>query len=185
MQTAALVWHSLLLLLLCVCGQAVQIECGDVYASLQQHVRSSQAWPALESNQACMSDAFIMKSLMHMNTSMLQESNGVFSLTHDSRALAELLTFSVIGRHFVQQEAKQAFAFRWNRYHGTLTLELLPCEFSRPLYDFVLLCALLTILCVVVLQEQVKVHTATAQTGGEKQKGIGIVGFTSAYNASA
>lgn len=185
MQTAALVWHSLLLLLLCVCGQAVQIECGDVYASLQQHVRSSQAWPALESNQACMSDAFIMKSLMHMNTSMLQESNGVFSLTHDSRALAELLTFSIIGRHFIQQETKQSFAFSWNRYHGTLTLELLPCEFSRPLYDFVLLCALLTILCVVVLQEQVRVHTAASQAGSDMQKGNAAVGFASAYKTGA
>lgn len=184
MQTCKTRYQMLLLVLVCVPGQAVQIECGDVYASLQQHVRSSQAWPAL-SNQACMSDAFIMKSLMHMNTSMLQESNGVFSLTHDSQALAELLTFSIIGRHFIQQEAKQSFAFSWNRFHGTLTLELLPCEFSRPLYDFVLLCALLTILCVVVLQEQVKVHAATSQTGGDREKGNAIVGFASAYKAGA
>jgi hypothetical protein len=174
-----------LLLLLCVPGQALQIECGHVYASLQQHVRSSQAWPALENKQACMSDAFIVKSLMHTNTSMLQQSKGVFLLTDDSRALAELLTLSIIGRHFVQQEAKQSFAFTWNRYHGTLTLELLPCEFSRPLYDFVLLCALLTILCVVVLQEQVKVHTATSQTACDKEKGNFIVGFASAYKAGA
>ena len=185
MRTTAVHCHSLLLLLLCVPAQALQIECGDVYASLQQHVRSSQAWPALENQQACMSDAFILKSLMHVNTSLLQQSNGVFSLTHDSRALAELLTLSIIGRHFVQQEAKQSFAFSWNRYHGTLTLELLPCEFSRPLYDFVLLCALLTILCVVVLQEQVKVHAATSQTGGDREKGNAIVGFASAYKAGA
>ena len=184
MRTAALDCLSLLLLL-CVPGQAMQIECRDVYASLQQHVRSSQAWPALENEHACMSDAFIVKSLMHMNTSMLQQSKGVFLLTEDSRALAELLTFSMIGRHFVQQEAAQNFAFSWNRYHETLTLELLPCEFSRPLYDFVLLCALLTILCVVVLQEQVKVHTATSQAGGDMQKGNAIVGFASAYKASA
>ena len=184
MKTTALVCHSLLLLL-CVSGQALQIECGDVYASLQQHVRSSQAWPALENEQACMSDAFIVKSLMHMNTSMLRQSHGVFVLTDDSRALAELLTFSVIGRHFVQQEAKQGFAFSWNRYHGTLTLELLSCEFSRPLYDFVLLCALLTILCVVVLQEQVKVHTATSQPGSDREKGNAIVGFASAYKSGA
>jgi hypothetical protein len=90
-----------------------------------------------------MADAFVIKSLMHMNTSILTESNGVFLLTPDSRALAELVTFSIIGRHFIQQEGKQSFAFAWNRYHGTLTLELLPCEFSRPLYSFVLLCALL------------------------------------------
>jgi hypothetical protein len=165
-------------------GQAVKIECGDVYASLQQHVRSSQAWPALEDKQACMSDAFILKSLMHMNTSMLQQSNGVFLLTDDSRALAELLAFSIIGRHFIQQEVKQSFAFNWNRYHGTLTLELLPCEFSRPLYDFVLLCALLTILCVVVLQEQVKVHAAASQAGGDMSKEFAVVGFSSAYKAS-
>ena len=61
----------LLLVLVCVPGQALQIECADVYASLQQHVRSSQAWPALESNQACMTDAFLLKSLMPMNTSTL------------------------------------------------------------------------------------------------------------------
>lgn len=181
-------YHLLLLALVCVVcvpGKALQIECGDVYASLQQHVRSSHAWPALENNQACMSDAFVIKSLMHVNTSMLTESNGVFLLTPDSRALAELVTFSIIGRHFIEQEGKQHFAFRWDRYHGTLTLELLPCEFSRPLYDFVLLSALLTILCVVVLQEQVRVHAAASQTGGEKQKASGIVGFTSAYKAGA
>ena len=185
MQTCKTRCQLLLLVLVCVPGQAVQIECGDVYASLQQHVRSSQAWPALENEQACMSDAFIVKSLMHMNTSLLQQSNGVFLLTDDSRALAELLTLSIIGRHFVQQEAKGSFAFLWNRYHGTLTLEMLPCEFSRPLYDFVLLCALLTILCVVVLQEQVKMHAATSQAGSDMQKGNAAVGFASAYKTGA
>jgi len=185
MQTCTLQYYLLLLVLVCVPGQALQIECLDVYASLQQHVRSSQTWPALENEQACMSDAFIVKSLLHMNTSMLRQANGVLSLTDDSRALAQLLTFSVIGRHFIQQETKQSFAFSWNRYHGTLTLELLPCEFSRPLYDFVLLCALLTILCVVVLQEQVKVHTATLQAAGDKEKMNAIVGFVSAYRGGA
>jgi len=174
----------LLLMLVCVPGQAVQTECGDVYASLQQHVRSSQAWPALESKQACMADAFIIKSLMHMNTSLLRETNSAFVLSSDSRALAELLAFSVVGRHFVQQEGRQHFAFEWNRYHKTLTLELLPCEFSRPLYDFVLLSALLTILCVVVLQEQVKVHAATAQPAGDKPRG-GAIGFLGAYGGGA
>ena len=62
--------------------------------------------------------------------------------------------------------------------------ELLPCEFSRPLYDFVLLCALLTILCMVVLQEQVKTHTAASQTVCDKQNGSEIVGFTSAFKAN-
>jgi hypothetical protein len=33
----------LLLVLVCVSGHALQIQCADVYASLQQHVRSSQA----------------------------------------------------------------------------------------------------------------------------------------------
>jgi len=175
----------LLLVLLCASSQALQIECGDVYASLQRHVRSSQAWPALENKQACLADAFVVKSLMHMNGSVLQESNDALVLTHESRALAELLALSIIGRHFVQQEGKQHFAFRWNRFHGTLTLELLPCEFSRPLYDFVLLCALLTILCVVVLQEQVKVHAAAAQAAGDKPTRTAIVGFSSAYKAGA
>ena len=180
MQACMLHSYLLLLVLACVSSQALQIECGDVYASLQRHVRSSQAWPVYDSDQACMADAFILKSLMHMNTSVLQESNGAFFLTDDSRALAELLAFSIIGRHFVQEEGRQNFAFTWNRFHGTLTLELLPCEFSRPLYDFVLLCALLTILCVVVLQEQVKVHAATAQPGGAAEKGNAI-GFAVAY----
>ena len=182
MRTAALARHSLLLLL-CVQGQAQQIKCGDVYASLKQHVRSSQAWPALDNEQACLSDAFIIKSLMHMNTSTLRESSGVFFLTHDSRALAELLTFSIIGRHFIEQESQQTFVFTWNRFYGTLTLELLPCEFSRPLYDLVLLCALLTILCMVVLQEQVKMQSAASQACSDKQNGSAIVGFTSAFKA--
>jgi hypothetical protein len=185
MPACTLPYLFLLLVLVCVPGQALQIECADVYASLQQHVRSSQAWPALESNQACMTDAFLLKSLMPMNTSTLQESNGMYLLTNDSLALAELLTFSIIGRHFVQQEGKQRFTFTWNRYHGTLTLELLPCEFSRPLYDFVLLCALLTILCVVVLQEQVKVHAAASKAGRDMQQGNAVVAFVSAYKAGA
>jgi hypothetical protein len=184
MQACLSLSYWLLLVSVCVPSQAAQIECGDVYASLQQHVRSSQAWPALENKQACMADAFIIKSLMHMNTSVLEESNGAFVLTSDSGALAELLAFSIVGRHFVQQEGRQRFAFLWNRYHKTLTLELLPCEFSRPLYDFVLLCALLSILCVVVLQEQVKVHAATAQTGCDRQKG-GAIGFLGAYGGGA
>jgi len=185
MQTCKTLYPLLPLVLLCVPGQALQIDCADVYASLQQHVRSSQAWPVHESTEACMADAFIIRSLMHMNTSVLQASNSAFLLTEDSDALAELLAFSLIGRQFVQQDGGQHFAFSWNRYHRTLSLDLLPCEFSRPLYDFVLLCALLTILCVVVLQEQVKVHAATAQTARDKPTGIAIVGFSSSYGGSA
>ena len=184
MRAATLQEKSLLLLLI-VPGRALQIECADVYASLQQHVRSSHAWPVFENNEACMSDAFIIKSLMHMNTSTLQKSSGALFLSDDSHALAELLTFSIIGRHFIQQESKQNFAFRWNRYYETLALELLPCEFSRPLYDFVLLCALLTILCMVVLQEQVKVHTARAQTCNDEQGASAIVSFAQTYKVGA
>lgn len=183
MRTTACACH--LLLLLCAPGQAVRIQCGDVYASLQPLVRSTQAWPVLDSDEACMSDAFVVKSLMHMNASTLHDSNGAFALTSDSRALAELLALSIVGRHFIEQESTQNFAFSWNRYHGTLTLELLPCEFSRPLYDFVLLCALLTILCVVVLQEQVKMHSASSRTSSDKQNESAIVGFTSAYKTKA
>ena len=185
MQTCKDLYPLMLLVLMCVPGQGLQIDCGDVYASLQRHVRSSQAWPVHESTEACMADAFIIRSLMHMNTSVLQASNSAFSLTEDSDALAELLAFSLIGRQFVQQDGGQHFVFSWNRYHRTLSLDLLPCEFSRPLYDFVLLCALLTILCVVVLQEQVKVHAATAQTARDKPTGIAIVGFSSSYGGSA
>ena len=184
MQTCKTLYPLLPLVLMCVPGQALQIDCADVYASLQQHVRSSQAWPVHESTEACMADAFIIRSLIHMNTSVLQASNSAFSLTEDSDALAELLAFSLIGRHFVQQDGGQHFAFSWNRYHRTLSLDLLPCEFSRPLYDFVLLCALLTILCVVVLQEQVKVHAATAQPAGDKPRG-GAIGFLGAYGGGA
>jgi hypothetical protein len=169
----------------CSAGSAYEISCAHLYEHLKRNVRSSDDWPVLQDADACMSDAFIRKSLMHMNTSVLQASNNAFSLTEDSDALAELLAFSLIGRQFVQQDGGQHFAFSWNRYHRTLSLDLLPCEFSRPLYDFVLLCALLTILCVVVLQEKVKVHAATAQTARDKPTGIAIVGFSSSYGGSA
>ena len=148
----------LLLLLGCACPQssAYEISCSHLYDNLKKYVRSSDGWPVLGDVDACMSDSFIRKSLMHMNATTLQKSAKVFHLTNDSFSLAELVTFSLIGRHFIAQETKQVFFFNWNRLHESLSLEQLPCEFSRPLYTFVLLCTLLTILCFVVHQEQVK-----------------------------
>jgi len=137
-------------------SSAYEIKCTHVYANLKMYVRSSDGWPELEGSDACMSDSFVRKSLMHMNATTLQKTTNAFHLTNDSFSLAELLTFSLIGRHFIAQETKQVFLFNWNRVHNTLSLEELPCEFSRPLYTFVLLCTLLTVLCIVVLQEQVK-----------------------------
>jgi len=151
---------ALLLVLLgcyaCSQSSAYEIRCAHLYDNLKKYVRSSDDWPELEGADACMSDSFVRKSLMHMNTTTLQKSADGFHLTNDSFSLAELLTFSLIGRHFIAQETKQVFLFNWNRVHSTLSLEQLPCEFSRPLYTFVLLCTLLTVLCIVVLQEQIK-----------------------------
>lgn len=162
----------------CSVGSAYEISCAHLYENLKRNVRSSDAWPALEDADACMSDAFIRKSLMHMNSSTLAQSGDVFYLSNDSFSLAELVAFSLLGRHFVAQETKQAFFFEWNRLHTTLSLELLPCEFSRPLYSFVLLCALLTILCIVVLQEQVKKTEACQQAEAEHEReGGGAVAF--------
>lgn len=162
----------------CSAGSAHEISCAHLYENLKRNVRSSDAWPALEAADACMSDAFIRKSLMHMNASTLAQSGDVFILSNDSFSLAELVAFSLLGRHFVAQETKQAFFFEWNRLHTTLSLELLPCEFSRPLYSFVLLCALLTILCIVVLQEQVKKTEACQQAEAEHEReGGGAVAF--------
>lgn len=150
--------HNMSNVLLCVlivsvpCVSAFEIRCSDVYESLKRHVRSGHAWPILQDTEACMSDAFIRKSLMYTNTSTLQISNGAFQLTNDSSALAELLTFSLLGRHFDSQGAHNGFFFNWNRYYETISLELLPCEFSRPLYNFVLLFTLLTILCFIMMQ---------------------------------
>lgn len=162
----------------CAPSRAYEISCAHLYDNLKRHVRSSDAWPALQDADACMSDAFIRKSLMHMNTSTLAQSGDVFYLSNDSFSLAELVAFSLLGRHFIAQETNQAFFFEWNRLHRTLSLELLPCEFSRPLYSFVLLCALLTILCIVVLQEQVKKTEACppAEAEHERESG-GAVAF--------
>lgn len=162
----------------CAPGSAYEIRCDHLYANLRRYVRSSDAWPALEDADACMADAFIRKSLMHVNTSTLAQSGAAFHLTNDSFSLAELLAFSLIGRHFVAQETKQVFFFDWNRLHRTLSLELLPCEFSRPLYTFVLLGSLLTILCIVVLQEQVKKVEASQALDAEKDReGASAVAF--------
>jgi hypothetical protein len=167
---------------LCTCacapGSAYDIECAHLYSNLRRYVRSSDAWPALQDADACMADAFIRKSLMHVNASTLAQSGGVFHLTNDSFSLAELLAFSLIGRHFVAQDTKQVFFFDWNRLHRTLSLELLPREFSRPLYTFVLLGTLLTILCIVVLQEQVKKAEACETSGAaQDREGAAAVAF--------
>lgn len=174
--------HALSFVLLCSCAGAYEIKCGHVYDSLQQHVRSSHAWPDLEGADACMSDAFIQKSLMYVNSTTLQKANGAFYLGNDSLALAELLAFSLIGRHVVYQEAKQVFFFRWNRYDGTLSLETLACEFSRPLYNFVLLFTLLTILSIVVLHDNVKLKCEPCQVppGETHDTTGGAVGFRTA-----
>ena len=174
--------HSALAVVLgacaCAASSAHAIRCEHLYANLQRFVRSSDAWPALEDADACMADAFVRKSLMHVNASTLAQSGGVFHLTNDSFSLAELLAFSLIGRHFVAQDTKQVFFFDWNRLHRTLSLELLPCEFSRPLYTFVLLGTLLTILCIVVLQEQVKKAEACEASGAaQDREGAAAVAF--------
>ena len=176
--------HDMSKVLLCLiftvlhCASALEIKCVDVYDSLKRHVRNSHAWPVLQDVDACMSDAFIRKSLMYTNTSTLQISDGVFILTNDSLALAELLTFSLMGRHFDYQGLNKGFFFSWNRYYETLSLELLPCEFSRPLYNFVLLFTLLTILCILVMQMHVKAEASTSNpTSEEKGGSIKAVGF--------
>ena len=156
MQSSKSVFVLLLCGSLCLQSIAYEISCAHLYDNLKLYVRSSDGWPVLENLDACMADSFIRKSLMHVNTTTLQKSANAFHLTNDSFSLAELLTFSLIGRHFIAQETKQVFFFNWNRLHQSLSLEQLPCEFSRPLYTFVLLCTLLTVLCLVVLQEQVK-----------------------------
>ena len=162
----------------CSLSSAYEIRCAHLYDNLKMYVRSSDAWPALGDADACMSDAFIRESLMHMNTTTLSSSGDVFHLTNDSFSLAEVLAFSLIGRHFIAQEPKQVFFFDWNRLHRTLSLELQPCEFSRPLYTFVLLCTLLSILCMVVLQEQVKkVETCQALDAEKDREGAAAVAF--------
>ena len=167
---------TLLLLFLwgywCPLSSAYEISCAHLYDNLKLYVRSSDGWPALENLDACMADSFIRKSLMHVNTTTLQKSGNAFHLTNDSFSLAELLTFSLIGRHFIAQETKLVFFFNWNRLHESLSLEQLPCEFSRPLYTFVLLCTLLTVLCIVVLQEQVKKKDPPLQPEGDAQQEV-------------
>ena len=174
--------HALSFVLLCSGAGAYEIKCGHVYDSLKQHVRSSHEWPDLEGADACMSDAFMQKSLMYMNSTTLQKANGAFYLGNDSLALAELLAFSLIGRHVVHQGAEQVFFFSWNRYDGTLALETLACEFSRPLYNFVLLFTLLTILSIVVLQDNVKLKCEPCQVPSSETHDAtaGDVGFRTA-----
>ena len=174
--------NTVLLLLLvgyaCPRSSAYEISCSHLYDNLKKYVRSSDGWPLLEDVDACMSDSFLRKSLMHMNTTTLQKSANVFHLTNDSFSLAELVTFSLIGRHFIAQETNQVFFFNWNRLHQSLSLEQLPCEFSRPLYTFVLLCTLLTVLCIVVLQEQVKKNDPShALDDGREKETAGVVSF--------
>ena len=149
---------------------ALEITCLHVYESLKKHVRSSHAWPVLEDADACMSDALIRKSLMFINSDTLHIENDAFQLTNDSAALAELLTFSLMGRHFDQQATNQGIFFNWNRYYETLSVDLLPCEFSRPLYNFVLLFTLLSLLSFVVMQQYVKVKLEPVATSLEKDK---------------
>ena len=149
---------------------ALEIKCLHVYDSLKQHVRSSHDWPVLEDADACMSDALIKKSLMFISSDTLHIENDAFQLSNNSLALAELLTFSLMGRHFDQQATNQGIFFNWNRYYETLSVELLPCEFSRPLYNFVLLFALLSLLSFVVMQQYVKEKPEPVSVSLEKEK---------------
>jgi hypothetical protein len=147
---------------------AYEIECRHLYYHLKRHIRSSHDWPTLDEPGVCMSDAFMRKSMMYTNTSMLQSTGTEFVLSDDSMMLAELVALALIGRHFVQQEAKQVFFFTWNRYQKTLSLDLLACEFSRPLYNFVLLCSLLTIFSIIVLQSQIKAQSKVEEVSDDK-----------------
>jgi hypothetical protein len=174
----------LIVLVFAGCTSALEIKCLDVYASLKQHVRNSHAWPVLEDAEACMSDALIRKSLMYISRDTLRVENDAFQLTNDSAALAELLTFSLMGRHFDQQATNQGIFFNWNRYYETLSVELLPCEFSRPLYNFVLLFALLSLLTFVVMQQYVKVKPEPTVPNLDKEKTSGApVAFRSTTTA--
>ena len=175
-----------LFVLIEVCTAAFEIQCLHVYDSLKQHVRSSHTWPVLADADACMSDAFIKKSLMYMNSSTLVRGDGVFVLTNDSSALAELLTFSLMGRHFDNAGTKDGFFFSWNRYYETLSVELAPCEFSRPLYNFVLLFTLLTLLSIVVMQQQVKLKAEQDEpVQPENDKVSGPVAFRNSATVRA
>ena len=167
------------------CASALEIKCLHVYDSLIRHVRSSHDWPVLEDADACMSDALIRKSLMYIDSDTIQVSNDGFTLTNDSFALAELLTFSLMGRHFDQQATNQGTFFNWNRYYETLSVELLPCEFSRPLYNFVLLFTLLALLSFVVMQQYVKAKPEPSiAPAAEKDKGAApAVAFRSTTTA--
>ena len=167
------------------CTSALEIKCLHVYDSLKQHVRSSHAWPVLEDAHACMSDALVRKSLMYVSSDTLHVENDVFLLTNDSVALAELLTFSLMGRHFDQQASNQGIFFNWNRYYETLSVELLPCEFSRPLYNFVLLFTLLFLLSFVVMQQyaKVKAEPSTAPAVEKETANAGPVAFRSTTTA--
>jgi hypothetical protein len=166
--------NTLLLLLLlghaCLRSSAYEISCSHLYDNLKMYVRSSDGWSLMGDVDTYMSDSFIRKSLMHMNTTTLQKSDNVFHLTNDSFSLAEFVTFSPMDLHFITQETNQVFFFNWNRLHQSLSLEQLPYEFLRPLYTFVLLCTLLTVLCIVVLQEQVKKNDPPNTLDDDREK---------------
>jgi hypothetical protein len=171
--------YLLLFVIMSACTGAFEIQCLHVYESLKRHVKSSHTWPVLEDADACMADAFMRKSLMYINSTTLEKRDGVFVLTSDSLSLAELLTFSLMGRHFDNTGTNDGFFFNWNRYYETLSVELAPCEFSRPLYNFVLLFTLLTLLSIIVMQQQVKLKSEAsdpAQLEKEKANG-GAVAF--------
>ncbi len=58
---------TLLVVVLSCClsspGDAYEISCAHLYDHLKRHVRSSDAWPALQDAGACMSDAFVRRGL--------------------------------------------------------------------------------------------------------------------------
>jgi hypothetical protein len=122
---------------------------------------------------------------MYIDSDTLRIENGVFLLTNDSSALAELLTFSLMGRHFDQEATTQGIFFRWNRYYETLSVELQPCEFSRPLYNFVLLFTLLSLLSFVVMQQhaKVKAEPSIAPAAGAEKANACPVAFRSTTTA--
>jgi hypothetical protein len=138
----------LLTALLCACllpaAASVQysVDCREFYAAVAAYVDCGGQCPDMVTVDDCAKSGLVHKMLLYEDSMNISNATVVYNLQGDAPALARLLVFAAIGRHFARQPGVTTPHFKWDAYTGTLALDQLSCEFQRPLYGFILVVTL-------------------------------------------
>jgi len=145
----------LLTALLCACvlpaAASVQysVDCREFYAAVASYVDCGGQCPDMVTVDDCAKSGLVHKMLLYEDSMNISNATVVYNLQGDAPALARLLVFAAIGRHFARQPGVTTPHFRWDAYTDTLALNRLSCEFQRPLYGFILIVTLLVVVVAV------------------------------------